>query len=178
MKILLPKEMLNRGRSLWGWTEDEWLETIKKSGRDRHFVTAVAYLLSELDGLHKLGRRNFVFCCLAYRVFGRERLRALFSEVREILLSWGYRERLAGIYVPRVLCELLVTNRSPRLEDLTLELIETVAQRRVTPMGTWCLSAISKVLAGRGIISGPIMRIDKPKRANPELTAGVPEKWA
>jgi len=32
-------------------------------------------------------------------------------------------------------------------------------------------------LASRGIISAPIMRMDKPKRANPELTAGVPEKW-
>jgi len=178
MKILLLKEMLKRGRSLWGWTEDEWLETIKKSGRDRHFVTAVAYLLSELDGLHRLGRRNFVFCCLAYRVFGRERLRALFSEVREMLLSWGYRERLAGTYAPRVLCELLITNRSPRLEDLTQELIESVARRRVTPMGTWCLAALSKVLAGKGIISAPIMRMKTGARPNPHLQDGVPEKWA
>ena len=178
LKILLLREMLRRGRSPWGWTEDEWLETIEKSGRERHSVSAAAYLLCQFDGLHRLGRRNFVFCCLSHRIFGRERLRALFSEVREMLLSWGYRERLAGIYAPRVLCELLITNRSPRLEDLTLELIETVAQRRVTPMGTWCLSAISKVLAGRGIISAPIMRMHKPKRANPELTVGVPEKWA
>ena len=177
MKILLLKEMLERGRSLWGWTEDEWFETIKKSGRDRHFVTAVAYLLCELDGLHKLGRRNFVFCCLAYRVFGRERLRALFSEVTQMLVGWGYRKRLAGTFVPRVLCELLVTNRSPKLEDLTLELLQTVERRRVSATSTWCLSVLSKVLASRGIISAPIMRMNKPKRANPELTAGVPEKW-
>jgi hypothetical protein len=63
---------------------------------------------------------------------------------------------MAGIDAPRVLCELLITNRSPRLEDLTLELMETVLQRRVTPMGTsWCLAAISKVLASKGIISEP-----------------------
>ena len=126
MKVLLLQEMLKRCRSLWGWTEDEWLETIKSSGRDRHFVTAAAYLLCGFDGLHRLGRRNFVFCCLAYRVFGRERLRALFSEVTQTLVSWGYREKVAGIYVPRVLCELLVTNRSPRLEALSLELLHTV----------------------------------------------------
>jgi integrase len=177
MKILLLQEMLNRGRSLWGWNEDEWLETINKSGRDRHFVTAVAYLLCELDCLHRLGRRNFVFCCLAHRVFGRERLRALFSEVKEMLVGWGYREKVAGTYVPRVLCELLVTNRSPKLEDLTLELLQTVERRRVSATSTWCLSVLSKVLASRGIISAPIMRMNKPKRANPELTAGVPEKW-
>lgn len=137
----------------------------------------MAYLLCELDGLHKLGRRNFVFCCLAYRVFGRERLRALFSEVTQMLVGWGYRKRLAGTFVPRVLCELLVTNRSPKLEDLTLELLQTVERRRVSATSTWCLSVPSKVLASRGIISAPIMRMDKPKRANPELTAGVPEKW-
>lgn len=177
MKILLLQEMLKRSRSLWGWTEDEWLETIKKSGRDRHFVTAAAYLLCEFDGLHRLGRRNFVFCCLAYRVFGRERLRTLFSEVTQMLVSWGYRERLAGTYAPRVLCELLITNRSPRLEDLTLELLQAVERRRVSKASTWCLSVLSKILASRRIISAPIMRMNKPKRANPELTAGVPEKW-
>ena len=178
MKILLLTEMLSRGRSLWGWTEDEWLETIRKSGRDRHFVTAAAYLLCEFKGLHRLGRRNFVFCCLAHRVFGRERLRALFSEVTQTLVGWGYREKVAGIYVPRVLCELLVTNRSPRLEDLSLELLQTVERSRVSATSTWCLAVLSKILASRGIISAPIMRMDKPKRANPELTAGVPEKWA
>jgi hypothetical protein len=178
MKILLLKEMLSRRRSLWGWTEDEWLDTIKKSGRDRHFVTAAAYLLCEFDGLHRLGRRNFVFCCLAYRVFGRERLRAVFSEVTQTLVGWGYRERMAGTYVPRVLCELLVTNRSPRLEDLNLEVLQDIQLRRVSPASTWCLAVLSKILASRGIIPFAIMRMDKPKRANPELMAGIPEKWA
>src|SRR5260370_36610968 len=101
MKILLLKEMLNRGRSLWGWTEDEWLETIKKSGGDRHFVTAVAYLLSELDGLQKLGRRNFVFFFLAYRGVWRERLFGTFSVGREKVSSLGYSKRVAVRYAPR-----------------------------------------------------------------------------
>jgi integrase len=178
MKILLLQEMLRRRRSLWGWTEEEWLETIKKSGRDRHFVTATAYLLCGFDGLHRLGRRNFVFCCLAYRVFGRDRLHRLFSDVTQMLEGWGYRERLAGTYAPRVLCELLVTNRSPRLEDLSTELLYKVQQRRLSNASTWCLSVISKVLASRGIISVPLMRIDKRRCPNPELMAGIPGKWA
>ena len=178
MKILFLQEMRWRRRSIWGWTEDEWLETIKNSGRDRHFVTAAGYLLCALDGLHRLGRRNFVFCCLAYRVFGHERLRGLFSEVAQILEGWGYREKMAGTFVPRVLCELLVTNRSPRLEDLSLEVLQEVQRRRVAPASTWCLSVISRVLASRGIIDAPILRMDKRKCPNPELMAGIPEKWA
>src|SRR2546422_615910 len=66
MKVLLLQEMLKRGRSLWGWTEDEWLESIKRSGRDRHFVTAAAYLLCEFDRVHRLGTRNLVLCVVAY----------------------------------------------------------------------------------------------------------------
>ena len=93
-----------------------------------------------------------------------------------MLLQWGYRTRMAAVYVPRVLCELLVTNRSPRLDDLTLELLEIVERRRVSPMSTWCLAALSKILAGRGIIPVPIMRINKPRPANPRLTEGVPEQ--
>jgi integrase len=95
-----------------------------------------------------------------------------------MLEGWGYRERLAGTYAPRVLCELFVTNRSPRLEDLSTELLYKVQQRRLSNASTWCLSVISKVLASRGIISAPIMRIDKRRCPNPELMAGIPEKWA
>jgi integrase len=84
---------------------------------------------------------------------------------------------MAGVYVPRVLCELLVTNRSPHLEDLTLALLKTVEGRRVSSLSTWCLSALSKILASRGIIGAPIVRMDRRKGANPHSTAGVPEKW-
>src|SRR5258708_39179585 len=45
-------------------------------------------------------------------------------------------------------------------------------------MGTWCLAALSKVLAGKGIISAPIMRMKTAARPNPHLQDGVPEKWA
>ncbi len=84
---------------------------------------------------------------------------------------------MADVYVPRVLCELLVTNRSPHLEDLTLELLKTVEQRRVSQGSTWCLSVLSRVLASRGIVSAPLARMDKRKGSNPHSTVGVPEKW-
>ncbi len=53
-------------------------------------------------------------------------LHALYAEVAELLVQWDYQRRTARVYVPRVLCELLVTNRSPRLEDLTIELLQSV----------------------------------------------------
>lgn len=166
-----------RGRSYWGWSEEEWIESIKRGGHEKPAVAAVAYLLCGFNALHKFGRRNYLFYCLAYRIFGRERLRALYDEVAEMLTRWGYRGRLAKVYVPRVMCELLVTNRSPHLEDLTLELLQKVERRRMSQTSTWCLSALSKVLAARGILAAPILRMNTPKGSNSQLTEGVPEAW-
>src|SRR5467141_4885524 len=95
-----------------------------------------------------------------------------------MLVEWGYRDRTARIYIPRAMCEVLVTNRSPHLEDLTFELLQKVLQRRQKKTSTLYLSAISKVLANRKIISAPIMRMERPRHPNPHLLTEVPEKWA
>ncbi|MGH9351536.1 MAG: hypothetical protein ACRD2G_05165, partial [Terriglobia bacterium] len=178
LKIQMLRDMGTRGRSYWGWREEEWIESIKKGGHEKPAIAAVAYLLCDFNALHKLGRRNYLFYSLSYRVFGRERLLALYTKVTEMLEKWGYRGRTARVYVPRVMCELLVTNRSPHLEDLTVELLQNVEQRRMSKTSTWCLAALSKVLAQRGILAAPIMRMNKPKASNSQLTTGVPESWA
>jgi integrase len=178
LKILMLGDMAARGRSYWGWTEQEWIDSIKKGGHEKPSIAAVAYLLCEFDALHKLGRYNFLFYGLSYRIFGRKRIRELFAELEEMLVYWGYRDRTARIYIPRVMCEVLITNRSPHLEDLTLELLQKVQQRRGSKTSGHYLSAISKVLANRKIISAPIMRMERPRHPNPHLMTGVPEKWA
>lgn len=129
LKVLMLSEMAARGRSFWGWSEQEWIETIKNSGHEKHTVAAFAYLLCDFNALQKFGRRNFLFHGIARRVFGRERMATLFEQVRGMLLQWGYRSRMASVCVPRVLCEVLVTNRNPRLEDLTLDVLKKVEQR-------------------------------------------------
>jgi hypothetical protein len=110
-------------------------------------------------------------------VFGQERIAALSGEIRDMLLQWGYRSGMASVYVPRVLCEVLVTNRSPHLEDITVEVLKAVERRRSSPLSTYCLSALSNVLAGCGIISAGIVRLDKRKGENPHSTEEIPEKW-
>jgi len=94
-----------------------------------------------------------------------------------MLVEWGYRDRTARIYIPRAMCEVLVTNRSPQLEDLTFELLQKVQQRRQKKTSTLYLAAVSKVLAHRKIISAPVMRMQRPRHPNPHLLTGVPEKW-
>jgi len=103
LKALMMRNIAERGRSFWGWSDEEWLESIKKGGHEKPSVAAVAYLLCGFDSLHELGRYNFLFYGLAIRVFGRARVRQLFGELQEMLTEWGYRDRTAKIYIPRAM---------------------------------------------------------------------------
>ena len=178
LKAIMVRDVAARGRSYWGWTEEEWIESIRKGGHEKPSVAAVGYLLCGFDALHKLGGKSFIFYGLAYRIFGREHVRRLFADLEEMLVNFGYRDRTARIYVPRAMCEVLVTNRSPHLEDLTVEVLQKVFDRRQGKNHTFFLSAVSKVLANRKIISAPIKRMERPRYPNPQLLTGVPEKWA
>src|SRR2546425_12540048 len=55
---------------------------------------------------------------------------------------------------------------------------QKVFDRRQGKNPTFFLSAVSKVLATRKIISAPIKRMERPRYPNPQLLMGVPEKWA
>jgi integrase len=177
LKAVMVRDMATRGRTFWGWTKSEWIESINNGGHEKPSIAAIAYVLCGFDSLHELGRYNFLFYGLAIRVFGRARIRQLFAEVEAMLREWGYRDRTARIYVPRAMCSVLITNRSPRLEDLTVEVLETVMQRRIRKNNSLYLSAISKVLAHRKIISAPVMRMERRRHPNPHLLKGVPEEW-
>ena len=61
LKALMVRDMAERGRSFWSWTEHEWIESIKKGGHEKPSVAAVAYVLCGFDSLHELGRYNFLF---------------------------------------------------------------------------------------------------------------------
>jgi len=178
LKAMMVRDVAARGRSYWGWTEEEWIASIKKGGHEKPSVASVGYLLCGFDALHKLGGKTFIFYSLAYRIFGREHVRRLFADLEEMLVNFGYRDRTARIYVPRAMSEVLVTNRSPHLEDLTVEVLQKVFDRRQGKNPTFFLSAVSKVLANRKIISAPIKRMERPRYPNPQLLTGVPVKWA
>jgi hypothetical protein len=42
LKILMVRDMAARGKSFWSWTEQEWIESIKKGGHEKPSVAAVA----------------------------------------------------------------------------------------------------------------------------------------
>src|SRR5713226_3306137 len=83
LKAMMVRDVAARGRSYWGWTEEEWIESIRKGGHEKPSVAAVGYLLCGFDALHKLGGKSFIFYGLASRIFGREHVRRLFADIEE-----------------------------------------------------------------------------------------------
>jgi hypothetical protein len=83
----------------------------------RHYLIALAYLLDRFTDLWPLG--NYKRLALAEKIFGPARIRAAVDRLATVLSGWGYQDAHTGQAFPRVLCEVLLVNRSPRLSDLT-----------------------------------------------------------
>lgn len=163
---LTVEEMHRRQTTFWAWTEGEWLEVLCPSERDFHvrhrwsgncrqYAVAAAYLLCGFTALHAIG--TFFQYRLAIKVFGREAVDAAMRRVREELRGVGYGSR-GKSYVANALYWALLLNRSPRLEDLTAEVLEEV-RRRGTPYVGRGVSMISRSLLRMGIITRPLSRV-------------------
>jgi hypothetical protein len=51
------RETASRGRSIWGWSRDEWIDTINRRGNDRQTILAVAYLLCDFSDVQSNAER-------------------------------------------------------------------------------------------------------------------------
>jgi integrase len=178
--LFLLREMAERKRSFWGWTTEEWIDSIDARLAPRQHGVAIAYVLCGFSELHRLKSDHVVYSCLARKVFGREHTKNISERVREMLSEWGYRPAGTSDQVMRTIFECLLLIRSPHLRDITLDHLRSVIARRPPRLGTYCAFAISRVLAKIGAIPEP-MEIVRPfvVRANlPEITEGVPTEWA
>jgi integrase len=183
---LMVEEMHQRQTTFWAWAEDEWLEVLcpserafhvrhRWSGNCRQYLIAASYLLCGFTGLHAIG--TFFQYRLAIKVFGREAVDTAMRRVREELRGIGYGSR-AKSYVPNALYWALLLNRSPRLEDITVELLEEV-RRRGTLYVKRGVGTISHSLLRMGIIARPLSRAIEaaPPADRYKATDGVPAEW-
>lgn len=182
----LVAEMDRRQQAYWGWTQAQWIETFQPSNYafQAHFIAAeggraqllaVAYLLCEFAGLYDIGMYDRL--ALARKVFGRERVDAVIQRVFDVLSGWGYRAPYIEHYLHRPVCEALLVNRSPRLEDLTIEFL--VEMREHLPEHRRHeLQTMSHGLHGLGILDRALPKATSTSDTqDPEAKRGVPEVW-
>jgi hypothetical protein len=178
-------EMHARGRALWGWTNKEWLEVFcsstsvfrkrypHTSGHTRQMLVAGIYLLQLFDDFRQLGIIDRA--ALACRTFGRPRIETILKRVIDLAMSWGYG-RFQAKDVQWAVCTALLANKSPRLEDLTLELLETERTLTAVDYRRSSIVVLSRVLAGLGIVPHPLAKLAR--RSNMGVaTNGVHPEW-
>ncbi len=178
--LYLLREMSRRGRSFWGWSEEEWIETINARRQEQQHVIAIAYLLCSFTRLEAVGGVHLVYVALARKVFGGERIEAAMMRVQAAMTGWGHAPIYVKQYMQRTVCEAFLFNRSPELQTLTFELIRSLKGKRTGRYPAKCLVAFSRVLVSLGVLEHSLP-IDKPlseKLGYRSLTAGVPAEWA
>ena len=172
------------GVAYWGWPEEAWVRLI---GQDRHafarpwpdwvdqtvrpYVAAYGYLLCGFDALHRLGSFNRL--ALAWRLFGREAMDDAQEHITAKLEGWGYRSARTDLFIRTFLAQLLLINRSARLEDLTDEVFRRLRDdarlgRRRRPF-----HAVHRAVAGMGFASPPAA----PTRGRQMPVQGAPPEW-
>jgi integrase len=178
--LFFLREMAERKRSFWGWTTEEWIDSIDARQTARQHIVAAAYLLCDFSDLHRLKSDQIVYNCLARKVFGREYAKAIMDRVQAHLTTWGYYAKGTSKLIMRTTFEVLLFARSPHLKDVTLDHLRAVMARRPARVGSECIVALSRVLASMGAIRQPLEIERRPSERTswPSLVRGVPMEWA
>jgi integrase len=169
-------EMHQRGTPFWAWSLEIWRDILgpdlthfsQRYGRKdlRHPARAhlpiIAYLLDVIPDVWPLIEMNEIHL-QARRIFGKEAIDQAVLRLRTTLQSWGYQQKEQRRFTACV-SYLLMRNRSPTLEDLTVELLETVAHTCPLKGVQAYLYQVSRALFALGAISRPFpaMRGERP----------------
>ncbi|MFJ6076143.1 tyrosine-type recombinase/integrase [Streptomyces sp. NPDC093065] len=165
---LLLTRCAETGRSFWGWTSQEWIHLLGRNQTEFHehapgwvndevrpYLAAHAYLLGSFNEFHRLG--SFQRLTLSWRVFGRGLVTSEIARIRAVLASWGYQlGRDDDTLLPMVVCQLLLLNRSPHLEDLDTSLFERVRREKMLAGSQrYTLHATQRAVAELGFCDPP-----------------------
>lgn len=185
---ILLREMSRRESSFWSWSEQEWVKMLQPSmgtysrvcgvrADIRPRLMALALLLRRIRDPRPCGEFDHIL--LAKRVFGDAAVEASAKRITEALSTWGFSVTLNATRQITALCDVLLVNGSPLLEDLTTEVLEEVYRNRTTETRRWCLQRVSNVLFVLGFISKPVRHgFARARGGKPtDLTLGVSREW-
>jgi hypothetical protein len=110
---------------------------------------------------------------------GREAVEIAVGRVRSKLGEWGYAGVLLTTILPRTVCEAILANRSPRLEDFSREVLDRLRKKHLAINVHRCLVAVSEVLVDLGIFNQPLAE-DRVRgvAVHPGILRSVPAEWA
>ncbi len=142
---VLIHEMHHRQKSFWGWSEQQWVETLgssvatfrQKHGCDaysRQYLIVIAYLLGKLTFCNRLIPPGIARELVARKVFGNDLIEAAIERIYSIVggkEGWGYSPANTRRAIKIAVSWVFLANRTPSLEAISLELLESL--RDVAP---------------------------------------------
>lgn len=178
--------MCNTARSFWAWNRDDWLHLLGRNYREfdnrgwvtqecRGYLIAFGYVVSRFTDIQLLGQ--LTINVLAERVFGRQAMRVAVAPVREALLRIGYADSLLMMVLPTTLSKVLLANWSPRLEDITTEVLVRVRDAFPAENTKEAVVPLSRALRAMGVIDQEVEPRLGGRRADADAIAGVPAEW-
>ncbi|BCL78504.1 integrase [Ktedonobacteria bacterium brp13] len=185
---VIVQEMHQRQIAFWGWSQADWIGVLcfdaptfhrryHKPLDTRQHLLAVGYLLCDFRAIHAVGHLQQVV--FASKVFGSKNVEESIQHVSSELLNWGYGTDRARDHLANTLCEALLFNRSPNLEDLTTEVLEAVRQEHIARYLKTNIPLLSRALVGLGFIAHPVALAVKAGECfgNHDAREGVPAPW-
>jgi len=177
-------------RAYWGWDSRTWTRVLgptqaafyQEHGAQveagaRQYMIAAAYLLDRPVDLWALG--DFKREALARKIFGHELVEKAVSAILGVLQGWGY-STTGATALGATLCELLLLNRSPHLQDLTAEYLEAFRSQVDSKERRARVYDVGRALAALGILASPLPTAPyaspapnasaRPPHSSPEVT--------
>jgi integrase len=166
----MAADMHARAVSYWGWTPQEWVETIgqtaeyfsKRQGcasprSVRQTLAIVAYLLGGFTDFSAFNTgRGFTRVLLARRIFGTETIEHAATTVFDIARGWGYGQD-CRLGIQLALAAAFLDNRSPRLADLSRERLAVLHAHAYHRSLAEAFVLVSRVLAAQGVLQAPLL---------------------
>ena len=184
---MLLREMHERDCTFWAWSQEDWHSILSRGKefyrqrrhafKQRHGLNTVMYLLCGYSDLHLIGTiRQYHF---ARKIFGCA-VNAAVQRVHDELLRLGHGPDTAKLCSGPVLCEALLLNRSPRLEDLTEEVMLQLRDRNCSEKVKKLLPSLSRALVSLGLITQPLIPRYRrtTEQTNSRLLEAVAPDWA
>jgi len=173
-------ETHRRQSAYWSWDEQTWVSVIRANtagdrlARQSHLV-AVGYLLAGHRRLHhRVGSQRLPL--LAELVFGVGAIEPAVHEVTSTLTGWGIDAIHSSVRL--ALIDALLTNGSPHLTDLTLEVLgELLADNPTGTVRRKGLFKFSRVLAAAGVIEEPLDSNLHQRGPRQSTLETVPQPW-
>ncbi|MEV5047950.1 tyrosine-type recombinase/integrase [Streptomyces griseoincarnatus] len=173
-------EVRVRGLSYRSWDEATWVEISLTAGPARLHIAALGHLLGGHHRLHHTAGINQLRR-LADLVFGPGATQPALDEFEQVLSSWQTSPHLLEWQVGNAVLDALLSAGSPRLEDLTDDLVrQLVDDYKAAGLTSRRrgLIKISRVLADKGIIPAPLHANEDKAGPRPDMLSTVPPEWA